>query len=89
MLRQDRTDRPPPGTAGHLRHLREAALAVGSGYQRNREAVEPALRVGIDLLAFLVLLAQRRTRSTSGTVSVLPSEQHGDISDSVASGTPR
>lgn len=78
MLRPDRTDRPPQGTFLHLRHLGEAALAVGSGYQRNREAIEPVLRVGIDFLALLVLLARRRTRSTSGTLSVLPSDKLGN-----------
>ncbi len=85
MLRPDRT-RPPQGTLSHLRHLEEAALAVGSGYQRNREAIEPVLHVGMDFLALLVLLARRRTRSTSGTLSVLPSDRHGDVGDSAASG---
>ncbi len=89
MLRSDRAGGPRPRTTGPLRHLGEAALAVGSGYQRNREAVEPVLRAGIDLLALLVLVARRKTRPTSDTRSVLPSDQHGDAGDSVGSGATR
>lgn len=84
MLRSDRAGGRRPGTTGPLRRLGEAALAVGSGYQRNREAVEPVLRVGIDFLALLVLLARRRTPSTSGTVSVFPSDWHSGAGESAA-----
>jgi len=89
VLRSDRAGGRRPGTTGPLRRLGEAALAVGSGYQRNREAVEPVLRVGTDLLDLLVLLARRRTSSTSGTVSVLPSDWPGGAGESVASGATR
>ncbi|MDQ2875357.1 MAG: hypothetical protein M3Y33_11415 [Actinomycetota bacterium] len=87
MLRSGHPDRRRPGITRSFRRLGEAALAAGSGYQRNREAVEPALRVGIDLLALLALVARRRTPSTAGTVSVLPSDWAAG--DSVASGATR
>lgn len=64
-------------------------MAVGPGYQRNREAVEPVLRVGTDLLAHVVLVARRKTRSTAGTVSVLPSDWLGSVGDPMASGATR
>jgi hypothetical protein len=89
MLRSDRADGRRPGTTGPLRRLGEAALAAGSGYQHNREAVEPVLRAGTDLLALLVLLARQRTRSTTGTVSVLPSDWHDGAGTSVASEATR
>lgn len=78
MLWSGRTVGPNRRTSrGPLGRLGTEALALGSGYQRNREAVEPVLRVGIDLLDLLVLFARQRPHPTPTTVSLLPANERG------------
>ncbi len=77
MLRSDQADERRPGATGPLRRPGAGAFADGSGYQTNREAVP------------LFLLGRQKTRSRSGTVSVLPSDRFGGVGDSMASGATR
>lgn len=72
MPRSNSSDGRPPWSPGLVRRLGAGAVALGSGYQRNRDNIEPMLRAGVDLLALVVLLAGRVLPRTRGPLTEVP-----------------
>lgn len=69
MFRPESTDGRLVSSARPPRRLGAGALALGSGYQRNRDVLEPELRAGVDLLA---LLARQAALPSPGPATLVP-----------------